>query len=194
MSRYSVKELEMAAQKIKKGGVGVVPTDTIYGLVGSAFSKKAVSRIFKLKKRDTKKPLIVLIASTKDLALFRVKTTREQKNVLQKVWPGKVSVVMPVPHKKFLYLHRGTNAIAFRVPHNKTMQALLVRTGPLVAPSANIEGGEPAKTKTEAYKVFGDAADFYIAGGRKDGQPSTLVAFDTHGLRVLRKGAVEIAA
>jgi tRNA A37 threonylcarbamoyladenosine synthetase subunit TsaC/SUA5/YrdC len=64
---------------IKKNGVGVLPTDTLYGLVGSAFSKEAVDRIYDLKSRNEKKSLIILISSIEDLEKFGVKITESAK-------------------------------------------------------------------------------------------------------------------
>ncbi|MEI6581241.1 MAG: Sua5/YciO/YrdC/YwlC family protein, partial [bacterium] len=78
---------------LKHDGIGVMPTDTIYGLVGSAFSKEAVRRIYKIKKRNKKKKSIVLISSLKDLEKFKIKINKEQAKILKKFWPGKVSII-----------------------------------------------------------------------------------------------------
>jgi len=177
---------------LSQGGVGIIPTDTIYGIVGSALRKRTVERIYKLRKRNPKKPVIVLIGSIDDLKLFDMRISPKDKNVLKKLWPGKVSVILPCPNKKFSYLHRGMKTIAFRLPKKKSLIALLKKTGPLVAPSANWEGKLPAKTITEAKKYFGDRADFYVNAGRKVSKPSTLVAITNGQLIVLREGAVKI--
>ena len=101
------------------GGIGIMPTDTLYGLVGSAFSKKAVARIFKIKKRNPKKPLIVLIGSTADLRRFCIRIDKKTGNILSRFWPGNVSVILSCPHRRFAYLHRGTKTLAFRLPGKK---------------------------------------------------------------------------
>lgn len=160
---------------LRRGGVGILPTDTLYGLVGSALSKKAVARIYQLRKRDPKKPLIVLIGSFKDLAVFGIKLNNQTREFLRKVWPGKVSVILPCGSDNFVYLHRGAKSLAFRLPKDRRLADLLKNTGPLVAPSANLEGRPPAKTIAEAKRYFGNKADFYIDGGKKDSSPSLLV-------------------
>ncbi|MFH1192712.1 MAG: L-threonylcarbamoyladenylate synthase [Candidatus Jorgensenbacteria bacterium] len=159
---------------IKKGGVGVLPTDTIYGLVGSALSQKTVERIYRIRRRNPKKPVIVLIAALADLRRFGVKPAPRVKVFLKKIWPGPYSVVLSCPHKKFAYLHRGTETLAFRLPEPKWLRELLRATGPLVAPSANPEGKPPAKNIAEAKKYFGEKADFYMHGVTH-GAPSTLL-------------------
>lgn len=178
--------------KLRNDQVGVIPTDTLYGLVGHALSKKAVARIYKLKKRSPKKASIVLISSLKDLKLFGVKINKATKKIIQKYWPGKVSIILPCIGQKFVYLSRGTKSLAFRIPNKKDLLNLLKKTGPLIAPSANPENKKPAETITEAKKYFRNSVDFYINGGKLKSLPSTLIKIESNKLRVLRKGAVKI--
>ncbi len=161
---------------LKNGGVGILATDTLYGIVGSAFSKKTVGRIYEIKGRDEKKPFIVLIASIRDLQKFSIRLTKDQKIFLEGAWPGPVSVILPCKAKKFEYLHRGSESLAFRLPKNKMLLEILKKTGPLVAPSANPQGMLPAENIAQAKEYFGDAVDFYIAGGTKRGKASRIVS------------------
>lgn len=172
---------------LKTEGIAIYPTDTIYGIVGSAFSKKAVSRIYEIKGRDETKPFIILISKIKDLELFEIKISATQKKYLESVWPGKVSAILPCKSSKFKYLHRGTKSLAFRLPKKKSLMGILKKAGPLVAPSANPQGLEPAKNITEAKKYFGKTIDIYIANGKLEGKPSTLVSLLENEPKILRK-------
>ena len=149
---------------LASGGVGVLPTDTLYGLVGSAFSSDAVERIYDLKQRDRGKPLIVLIASLEDLERFGVVISDGLEQTLKSYWPGPYSIILPTIDDEFEYLSRGTDSIAFRMPDDPELLDILAATGPLVAPSANIEGKPPALTVADARRYFGDNADFYLDG------------------------------
>jgi L-threonylcarbamoyladenylate synthase len=169
------KNLKSIISILKSHGIGVMPTDTIYGLVGSAFSRRAVERIYKLRKRNRKKPMIILISSIGDLKLFGIKLTPRLRKFLGNVWPGPVSVILPCRINKFHYLHRGTNSLALRLPKSVWLRNILKQTGPLVAPSANIEGKKPAYTIAEAKKYFGSRADFYLDRGRLYAFPSILI-------------------
>lgn len=178
------------AEKIlKKGGVGILPTDTLYGLVGSAFSKKAINKIYRIKERDLNKPLIVLIISFEDLALFGVKMEERMAKFLEKIWPGKTSVILPCNLKKFEYIHRGTNSIAFRMigQDNKKLFDLIKKVGPIVAPSANKESLPPAENIEEAKNYFDKQVDFYVDDGVKKSKSSTLITFKDNNKIVLRK-------
>ncbi len=168
------------------GGVGILPTDTIYGIVGSALSKKAVARIYKLRKRNLKKPLIILINSLKDLDIFGIRLNVKIKILLKKFWPGKVSIILPCLDKKFYYLHRGTKSLAFRLPKKPDLIELLEETGPLVAPSANWEGFPPASTVKEAEKYFNGKVDFYIDAGKLTSKPSSLIKIKDDKIEILR--------
>lgn len=174
-------------KKLKSENIIVYPTDTIYGIVGSALSKKVVSRIYTIKGRDENKPFIILISRIEDLKLFGVKISPDQEKYLKSVWPGKVSVILPCKSKKFYYLHRGTNSLAFRLPKKKSLQALLKKTGPLVAPSANPQGLLPATTIREAKNYFGDTIDAYVSGGKLEGKSSTLISLLHEKAEILRK-------
>jgi L-threonylcarbamoyladenylate synthase len=177
---------------IKNGGVGVLPTDTLYGLVGSALNKKSVEKIYKLKKRNSRKKVIILIGSLSDLKLFSVSFNNEFKKIISDFWPGKVTIVLPVQTKKFAYLLKKTKTLAFRLPKKTKLVSLLKKTGPLIAPSANREGERPAKTIIEAKKYFGNEIDFYVDDGKQESLPSTIIRLRNHRLMIRRKGAVKI--
>ncbi|MFA5926497.1 MAG: L-threonylcarbamoyladenylate synthase [Parcubacteria group bacterium] len=186
-----IKNIINISKLIRCNGIGVIPTDTIYGVAASALSKKTVSRAYKILKRNPKKPFIILIGSIKDLAIFGVKIDKSTENILKKLWPGKVSVILPIKAKKFEYLHREAKTLAFRLPKKKTLISLLKKTGPLISTSANPQGKKPAQSILEAKKYFGDQIDFYIRGGKMISLPSTLVEIKRGQVNVLRKGATE---
>ncbi len=178
---------------LKAGQVGVMPTDTIYGIVGSALNPETVEEIYVLRKRDKDKPFIILISSIDDLKKFEVKLTKEQKDFLEKNWPNPLSVILAVHVENLDYLHRGRNSLAFRMPKDEALRELLKQTGPLVAPSANVAGVKPAEEIGEARKYFDDKIAFYVDGGKLKSKPSTVIQLYEDGSRlVLRKGNFQV--
>jgi len=180
---------QKAALFLKDGAIGVIPTDTIYGICAPALDKKAVEKVYKLKKRDPKKPMIILIGSLDDLRKFNIDLNAWQKKILKKVWLGKVSIVLPCLDKKFAYLHKGTKTLAFRLPKKRELLKILSISGPLVAPSANPEGGRPAETIAEAKKYFGKNI-FYYGTGKISGQPSILIKLQNNKIEIIRKNSM----
>lgn len=185
---------QKAEEILKKDGVVILPTDTLYGILGRAESKKAVERIYEIKGRDENKPFIVLVTSQEQIKNFGIKINAQQVKFLEKIWPGKVSVILPCPLAKWKYLHRGEKSIAFRMigPRNKNLFNLINKTGALVAPSVNTQGEKPAETIREAKNYFKDKIDLYINAGRKVSPPSTLIKFEGDNLTVLRQGEIKI--
>ncbi len=181
-------------KKIQAGGIGVMPTDTLYGLVGRALSRSVVKQIYRLRKRDRNKPFIVLISSFMDLRACGVVIDKKTRIFLSRVWPGKVSVILPCISKRFHFLHRGTKTIAFRMPRPPRLRALLKKAGPLVAPSANLQGLPPATTIQEAKAYFGNRVDFYVDQGRLRSLPSTLIGLENGTWVVRRQGASRLPA
>ncbi|MEK7610744.1 MAG: L-threonylcarbamoyladenylate synthase [Patescibacteria group bacterium] len=175
---------------LKEGCVGVVPTDTVYGLIARALDISAVERIYQLKNRTANKPLIILINGIETIRGFGIEITAVEHAVLERIWPGPITVIFPNPVAPiFSYLHRGGSKLAFRWPASKLLIDLIRENGPLVAPSANPEGEPPAITITEAKKYFGDQVDFYEPGGHRIGSPSTLVELVGTRLKIIRPGA-----
>ena len=174
---------------LDKGGIVVAPTDTIYGVLGSALNKQTVERIYRVRARDTGKPCIVLVSHFAQIEQLGVNISKNEKNILENFWPGKISVVLECNNKKFYYLHRGTKTIAFRMigPRHKNLYYVLNKTGPLVAPSANPQGFPPAKSINEAKKYFGEKIDVYVNGGIRNSKPSTLISILDGKTKILRK-------
>lgn len=186
LPRNSMDHSEIVEQ-ILNGGIGILPTDTVYGIVGSAFESDAVERIYQTKKRDHRKPLIVLIGHIDDVERFGVVLNASLRLQLSTYWPGPYSIILPTIDEQFEYLHRGTDAIAFRLPENDDLLQLISETGPLVAPSANPEGHPPATSIPEARLYFGDEVDFYLDNGVLDGKPSTLLRYNDGEFAIVRE-------
>ena len=173
---------------LKKGGVAVTPTDTIYGIVGQAQNVATVHRIYNLKKRDPEKPCIILIGDTSALLEFSITLSKEQEKKLLEFWPGPVSIIFDCEDESFSYLHRGTKTLAFRLPALIDLQNLITKTGSLIAPSANPEGLPPATNTEEARKYFGDSVDLYLDGGKIMSKPSKVIKLHKDGsVNILRE-------
>lgn len=179
------------AEALQKGELVVIPTDTLYGIVGSARDKEAVERLYTLRGRDKSKPCIILIPDISGLEEFGIVLIEADEEALNKIWPGKVSVVFDCVDEKWSYLHRGAKTLAFRVPDNEELRNLLRNTRPLVAPSANPQGQPAAHTIEEAKNYFGDRITLYVDGGYRDSLPSTVARLRNGAWEVLREGAVK---
>lgn len=172
------------------GKLGVLPTDTLYGLVCKASDLSAVTRLYKLKKCD-KKPGTIIAASIDQLVDLGFK--RRYLNAVKDYWPGSVSVIIPTDNSNLSYLDLGKGTLAVRVVAENDLENLLQKTGPLLTSSANLPTHVPARNVMEAQAYFGDEVDFYADGGDySKRQPSTIIRIIDDNVKVLRDGVVKI--
>jgi L-threonylcarbamoyladenylate synthase len=175
---------------LKAGAIGVIPTDTVYGVAARASDKQAVTRLYELKKRDAK-PGTLVAASIAQLEELGFK--HRYLKAVEQFWPGAVSVVIPISDPNLKYLHQGKMSLAVRIPKDDELLAILKVTGPLLTSSANQPGETPAVDMSQAKSYFSDQVDFYVDGGdRSDRQPSTVIRVVDDAIEVLRPGVVKI--
>lgn len=175
-----LNNLQSSVKIIKSGGVGIIKTDTIYGIVASAFNKSAVERVYNIKHRNRAKKCIILAANYEQLQPFNIQDFDVYKNQVSKYWPGPFSLILPIFGNKYSYLALGTLDLAFRVPKNEQLKDYLLQTGPLVAPSANLEGETTVESAKQAKQIFGDNVDFIVDGGVvTNKKPSALINMQT---------------
>ncbi len=173
---------------LQSGSVGVMPTDTVYGLVCRASDELAVKRLYQLKFRENK-PGTIIASSIEQLIEIGIKA--RYLKAIERFWPNAISV--EIPHQ-VEYLSQSTGRQAFRVVERPVeLLNLLSITGPLLTSSANMPGEEPAGTVADARNYFGDSVDFYVDGGDLSGRaPSTLIRIVDDAVEILRDGAVKI--
>lgn len=173
------------AQLLAGGAVGVLPTDTLYGVVASAYNAASIERLYLARNRPADKACVVLAGSLETVQDW-LQVDLAAGEFIKKHWPGPVSIVLPVTAALPAGIPTFNNTLAVRVPAFAELHALLQKTGPLLAPSANLAGEPPAKNVTEAQAYFGDAVDFYVDGGDLVNKPSALVSFASGKPIILR--------
>lgn len=173
-------EIDEIADALLDGRVAVIRTDTLYGLVACADNKTAVEDIFTIKSRPIDKQCIVLVASPAQM--WDQESEDAYNAVVGRLSESPTSVIVPVGPDTPEWIHRGGQDVAFRVPNNTFLHELLLRTGPLVAPSANPDSQPPAQSINEAVDYFGEDVDLYVDGGIVGNTtPSQLIRVDSQG-------------
>jgi tRNA threonylcarbamoyl adenosine modification protein (Sua5/YciO/YrdC/YwlC family) len=180
--------LDDAVTAIRGGGVVVVPTDTVYGVVCDPADAAAVERIYEIKRRPETLELTVLCADPADVE-DDVELTSEARLLAGAYWPGPLSMVMRVRGRRW-EIPRTGRSLSCRVPNHALMLELLHRTGPLASTSANRHGQPAAVSAMEARVAFGADIDIVLDGGTASGRPSTIIDCTTTPPRVLRDGPI----
>ena len=178
-----------AIKSLNAGGVGILPTDTVYGLVCRAGDEAAVARLYSLKDRQ-RKPGTVIAADIGQLVELGIKA--RYLKAVEQYWPNPISII--IPNHELAYIHLGAGSIAVRIPSDKTVRQILEQTGPLLTTSANHPGKSEAADIAQARTYFGDTVDFYVDGGDlSDRKPSTVMRVIDDAIDIIRQGAVEIS-
>lgn len=174
------------ADVIRRNGVILMPTDTIYGLHALATSETAIERIAALKEREEAKPFVVLGASMSQFEAIGVECSDRTRRILEELWPGPLTAVLSL--NKAIAASRGAKSLAVRVPDLQWLRELLVLSGPLASTSANISGRPPISAPEDAPRDWHDRLDAIVNAGRREGKPSSIVDFTGDEPRLIREG------
>ncbi len=185
--------MKNAAKTLLAGGVALLPTDTVYGLVASPLHPKAVARIFALKGRPASKNLPVLVADASQIsALGATLGARGAALLATRFIPGALTMVLPLSNPPDWLA--GRPEVALRIPEDAPLRALLRLTGPLLATSANASGHSTPAEVPEILAQLTAAPDIVVDDGPRAGLPSTLIDCQTTPFTVLRRGALDNTA
>lgn len=157
--------LQAGAKALKRGGVMIIPTDTVYGLVVDGRNREAVEKLYRIKRRPPGKPLVRLVADRE--TVFPLLSSAGQVRILEKFWPGPLTVILEEP---------GGGRRGYRLPDHDLLRELIWSSGvELAATSAN-RSGEPVLTSPEAAAaLFAGEVDLIIDGGELSGAASTVL-------------------
>ncbi len=184
------------AQLIAKGGLAVIPTDTFYALAGNPFDLKVLERIFSVKGRPKGRPILLLIGEVGDLSKIVPVISAFGRRLIERFWPGPLTLVFPAPENLPAALTAGTGSIGIRLPDSPFIRAVCRRLGgAITGTSANLSGEKESLTAEEAAGSLGDRVDLMVNGGRVgEPVPSTVVRVVGERIEVLREGRIPRAA
>ena len=190
---YNLSNIKKAKYYLDKNECIGLPTETVYGLAANAYSKKATLKIFKLKKRNKRNPLIVHYCSLKMLNNDCM-INEEFLKLYKKYCPGPVTFVLKLKKNSNIskIVTNNKKTLAVRFPrHHLAIKLLKILKYPLAAPSANISSKISPVTKEDVKDEFGERIKFILDGGRsKIGLESTIVSL-LGKPKILRLGGIE---
>lgn len=189
MRIYTDLQDSQVLRHLESDRVGVIPTDTIYGLACMAESEEAVAKLYTLKPRELK-PGTVIAANVDQIVGLGVK--RRYVKAVEHLWPNPISIILPCKAVAS-YLDKGRLSLPFRIPADPDLRNLLLAAGPLLTTSANDPDCPASMTVQQAVDYFHEKVDFYVDGGDLTGsKPSTIIRVADDAIEVLRQGAVPV--
>lgn len=184
--------IKAAAQIVKKGGLVVYPTETVYGLGCDPLNVQAVKRIIELKCHRNK-PLPVLAATMEDTEKIAF-ITPNGKKLASKFWPGSLTMVFPKKHILPDIVTMGYESVGLRIPNNDVaIQLISLSGGLLVGSSANKSGEDPPRDIHEISNDLKKKVDLILDGGTTfRGVPSTVIDLTSDTPKILREGPIKL--
>ncbi|MDO5727917.1 MAG: L-threonylcarbamoyladenylate synthase, partial [Bowdeniella nasicola] len=184
--------LDAAAYQLKRGGLIVMPTDTVYGIACDAFDPAAVTKLLSAKGRGRDMPPPVLVGQGAVLDALAAQVSEAARLLTEQLWPGALTVIVPAQPSLTWDLGETYGTVALRMPADELALELLAKTGPLAVSSANRSHLPPAHSAQEAEEYFGFQVPVYLDGGRRERQaPSTIVDCCNPIPRVVRIGDID---
>jgi protein arginine phosphatase len=180
---FRAEELAEPAAILRQGGLTAFPTETVYGLGANAHDPDAVHRLRQVKGRDAEKPLTLHLADVAEIHRYVEEVPRSARLLMERYWPGPLTIIFP---------GNAGQGVGVRIPASEVARELIRQVGaPLVAPSANPQGREPAIDAAGVRAYFDGLIDAVVdAGASVIKQSSTVVEVNDGGYRVLREGII----
>ncbi len=181
--KSNLSNIKKAAEIIKKGGIVIFPTDTVYGIGCRFDNSESAEKITKIKNRPKNLPFPVLVANKNQLENYATITPLAQ-NLIEKYWPGALTIVLK---------SKDGNVTGFRMPNSKLVLDLISLSGiPIIGTSANFHGKNTAANFEQLDPDLIKLADYVLKGDCSGGKESTVVDATGKGIKIIRQGAINL--
>jgi len=186
------EKIDEAVEVLKAGGIIVYPTDTIYGLGCDIFNKKAVARIYQLKKREKKKPMSIICSDFKEIAQYALLPDFAFQ-IMKKALPGPYTFILKAKNKTPKTVISKNKTVGIRLPANKICLALAEKLGnPIITTSLNISNQKVLTNPQQLPKEMLNKIDLLIEAGSLGTEPSSVIDLSGSYPAILRKGVGNI--
>ena len=193
--RPEPEKIDEAVAILKGGGVIGFPTETFYGLGADASNEAAIEKIFGVKGRDFRNPILVVIGEPGQVDLFAGDIPAQARSLMQRFWPGPVTILFRASAAVSPKLTAGSGKIGIRLTSHPIARELARKLGgPLTATSANLSGAPECSTAAEVLSQLEGRIDGIVDGEiTPGGKGSTIVDATVFPVNVLREGVIPAA-
>jgi len=190
--------IQGAAHILGNGGVIGYPTETVYGLGADAYNEEALERLFKIKGRETGKPISILIGNMEMLEEVTAQIPPVARGLIRGHWPGPLTIIFEASKTCPPILTGDSGKIGVRIsPHPIARKLLEAFRKPITSTSANLSGMPSLSDANEVYRVFRGKIDLILDVGKTQGEGegvSTVVDVTVSPPRIVREGVIKLKA
>ena len=174
---------------INEGKLVISPTDTVYGIMGDALNDEVIKRVFFVKKRDVKKPLILLMNSIEMIYEYTCNINELEQELINKYHPGLLTIILKKNDKISNLITSGLDTVGIRIPDNKDLLSIIGKLNrPVISTSANISGSEVITNIWMIENELKENIDYIEDGGELSDSYSTIVVVIDGKIKILRDG------
>lgn len=174
---------------INEGKLVISPTDTVYGIMGDALNDEVIKRVFFVKKRDVKKPLILLMNSIEMIYEYTCNINELEQELINKYHPGLLTIILKKNDKISNLITGGLDTVGIRIPDNKDLLSIIGKLNrPVISTSANISGSEVITNIWMIENELKENIDYIEDGGELSDSYSTIVVVIDGKIKILRDG------
>ena len=181
--------IDKIVEIINSSGLVISPTDTVYGIMGDALNKESIKNVYDVKRRDYKKPLILLMSSIDMIKEYTLDISEDEMNLMKKFYPGCMTLLLKRNSKVDDMICNNGEYVGVRIPDNKDLLSIIEKLGrPVFSTSCNISGNDVVRSVDEIDEEIVSKVDYIYDGGYIDSVSSTVVRIDNGEVVILREG------
>ena len=174
---------------INNGNIAVVPTDTVYGIIGDATNIDVIHKVYEVKKRDYSKPLILMVSSIDMLEKYVLEVNDIEKKLIDRYWPGKLTILLKKNNNIDDLITSGSELVGIRYPDNKELNELMDKLNkPLISTSCNISSKEVITSIDMLEEDISKHVSYVYDGGILSDTSSTIVRVNGDKIEIIRDG------
>ncbi len=182
-------DIDKLVSVINNGEIAVVPTDTVYGIIGDATSVDVIHKVYEAKKRDYTKPLILMVSSLEMLSKYVDSVSELEKKLIYKYWPGKLTILFKKNSNVDDLITSGSEYVGIRYPNNKDLIELMERLDkPLISTSCNISSKDVITSIDMLEEDISKYVSYVYDGGILSDTSSTIVKVVDNEIEIIREG------
>ncbi|MBE6145341.1 MAG: threonylcarbamoyl-AMP synthase [Firmicutes bacterium] len=182
-------DIERLVEVINNGNIAVVPTDTVYGIIGDATNIDVIHKVYEVKKRDYSKPLILMVSSIDMLEKYVLEVNDIEKKLIDRYWPGKLTILFKKNNNIDDLITCGSNLVGIRYPDNKELNELMNKLNkPLISTSCNISSKEVITSIDMLEEDISKHVSYVYDGGILSDTSSTIVRVNDGKIEIIRDG------
>ena len=184
MESYIIKTL-------KDGKLVIMPTDTIYGIIGDATNEDVINKVYEVKERPHDKPLLILVSNLSMLHELVTEIPKETEKIINKFWPGPLTILFKKSSKVSDALTANSALVAIRMPNDKRLLNIMNHLNrPLISTSANISSHDAITNPNQLEEKMKEKIDLIFDEGTVNNEASTLITIVNGKIEILREGSL----